>query len=294
MTDDYPSDWNKRRKLVYRRDNYQCQRCGRRGGSRGNAELHAHHIRPKSKGGSHQLTNLTTVCQQCHSNIHGRPVGRGSSPSSSSTGTPGDGFVAFIVWLMLYMLGGGLFGVAAPWIFVELLDEWLFLTLIFWVIFYLWLKGYSLPWYSGDWWTNVGKRIGERGVILLLIVGNLLGIIGIIGILTKQDSIYSLMCLVAASILLLLLKIMYELSKESEYSESLTEDEWENCKDELKTEDSIIYFCSDCKQVVKRSGWRGVYQHYKHCNIPSERPEPLSEDQWEKIKHELKATDPND
>ncbi|WP_143417642.1 HNH endonuclease, partial [Halobacterium hubeiense] len=60
MGDGYPSDWDSRRRRGYRRDNYRCQRCGRSGGPRGNAELHAHHKTPKSRGGSHELHNLTT------------------------------------------------------------------------------------------------------------------------------------------------------------------------------------------------------------------------------------------
>jgi len=31
MGKDYPSDWNSRRKKVYKRDNYRCQKCGSRG-----------------------------------------------------------------------------------------------------------------------------------------------------------------------------------------------------------------------------------------------------------------------
>lgn len=84
---DYPSDWNSRRKDVYRRDGYACQNCGRSGGSQGHAELHAHHIVPKSKGGSHSKTNLVTVCKQCHTAIHGNsdaPMKGGSAPGRSS------------------------------------------------------------------------------------------------------------------------------------------------------------------------------------------------------------------
>lgn len=70
MGNEYPSDWNRRRKKVYRRDNYTCQNCGRRGGPHGNYELNAHHIVPKSKGGSHALSNLKTLCRGCHDAIH--------------------------------------------------------------------------------------------------------------------------------------------------------------------------------------------------------------------------------
>lgn len=70
MSDGYPSDWNSRRKKVYKRDNYTCQNCGRQGGPHGNAELHAHHKVPKSKGGSHDLNNLKTLCTYCHDAVH--------------------------------------------------------------------------------------------------------------------------------------------------------------------------------------------------------------------------------
>ncbi|WP_435177948.1 HNH endonuclease [Halorussus sp. AFM4] len=85
MTRDYPSDWDKRRKAVYRRDSYQCQHCGAQGGPRGNTELHAHHVVPKSRGGSHNPNNLTTLCQQCHSQVHGRPVGSKSGQNQQRT-----------------------------------------------------------------------------------------------------------------------------------------------------------------------------------------------------------------
>jgi len=110
MNDDYPRDWNQRRKLVYKRDNYQCQNCGRQGGRRGNAELHAHHIVPKSKGGSHQTSNLTTVCQHCHSQIHGRTIGGTNrrTTSSTSTGTSytgsNYGFNAILIWWAFLLL----------------------------------------------------------------------------------------------------------------------------------------------------------------------------------------------
>ncbi len=70
MGDGYPSDWDSRRKAVYRRDDYQCRNCGRQGGPHGDAELHAHHIVPKSKGGSDELSNLATLCGECHNEAH--------------------------------------------------------------------------------------------------------------------------------------------------------------------------------------------------------------------------------
>lgn len=71
MARGYPDDWNRRRKRVYKRDNWTCQTCGRKGWRKGNAELHAHHILPKSKGGGHQLSNLVTLCDRCHAEYHG-------------------------------------------------------------------------------------------------------------------------------------------------------------------------------------------------------------------------------
>ncbi|XVH33884.1 HNH endonuclease (plasmid) [Haloferacaceae archaeon DSL9] len=73
----YPPDWDRRRKAVYKRDNYTCKirGCNARGGRFGNAELHCHHIIPKSRGGSHNLDNLMTLCAQCHSAVHGYPIG---------------------------------------------------------------------------------------------------------------------------------------------------------------------------------------------------------------------------
>ena len=103
MGQDYPSDWDTRRKKVYKRDNYTCQNCGARRGPKGNAELHAHHIVPKSNGGSHKLSNLQTVCSACHNAVHGdvtAPTGR-SSASRNSSGRRG-----ILWWLFAAPIGG--------------------------------------------------------------------------------------------------------------------------------------------------------------------------------------------
>ncbi|NGM71323.1 HNH endonuclease [Natronolimnobius sp. AArcel1] len=71
-TQDYPPDWDRRRRQVYARDDHQCQNCRRRGGPYGDVELHAHHIVPKSRGGVHRLENLVTVCKPCHDAVHSR------------------------------------------------------------------------------------------------------------------------------------------------------------------------------------------------------------------------------
>ena len=72
MSSDYPPDWNSKRKNVYQRDNQECQNCGVSGGQHGRAELHAHHIVPKSRGGTHEKSNLITLCKDCHNTVHSK------------------------------------------------------------------------------------------------------------------------------------------------------------------------------------------------------------------------------
>lgn len=96
MSKQYPSDWDRRRKKVYQRDNYTCQNCGVRGGPKGEYELHAHHIVPKSKGGTHKISNLKTMCEYCHSAIHNdvmAPTARKREPPTfqSRSGAGADG-----------------------------------------------------------------------------------------------------------------------------------------------------------------------------------------------------------
>ena len=79
VDNDYPADWDARRKKAYRRDDYTCQNCGAEGGPHGDVELHAHHIVPKSRGGSHSLNNLTTLCYSCHNAVHDHHIPRQTS-----------------------------------------------------------------------------------------------------------------------------------------------------------------------------------------------------------------------
>lgn len=74
----YPSNWESIRRRILRRDEYRCQNqdCATQGGPRSNVELHVHHKTPLSDGGSHSPTNLITLCQSCHSDHHGWPIGR--------------------------------------------------------------------------------------------------------------------------------------------------------------------------------------------------------------------------
>lgn len=83
--DRYPPDWDQRRQQVYKRDDYQCQRCGARGGPYGDLELHCHHITSISDGGSHELSNLTTLCWRCHDTVHDHHIPKMSDVRSSGT-----------------------------------------------------------------------------------------------------------------------------------------------------------------------------------------------------------------
>lgn len=69
MTISLPKDWDNRRKDVYERDNYTCANC-EANGNQPSVQLHAHHIVPRQKGGSHKLSNLKTLCSRCHLAIH--------------------------------------------------------------------------------------------------------------------------------------------------------------------------------------------------------------------------------
>lgn len=42
-----------------------CVRCGTTSG------LQAHHVKRRSQGGTHEVSNLIAVCPECHSWIHG-------------------------------------------------------------------------------------------------------------------------------------------------------------------------------------------------------------------------------
>lgn len=66
----YPPDWDRRRRAAYARDEYTCQNCGAKGGAHGDAELHAHHIVPALRGGTHDPENLTALCRDCHHAVH--------------------------------------------------------------------------------------------------------------------------------------------------------------------------------------------------------------------------------
>jgi hypothetical protein len=85
----YSSDWSELSSRVKKRDGYKCQKCGGMGAPDGNADLHAHHIRPKSKGGSDEMDNLITLCRSCHEREHGHSI-ESSGTRKSSVDSPAD------------------------------------------------------------------------------------------------------------------------------------------------------------------------------------------------------------
>jgi 5-methylcytosine-specific restriction endonuclease McrA len=54
------------RKRALKRDEYTCQNCGKT-----NGELEAHHVVPISNGGRDRLSNIVTLCEECHKAAHG-------------------------------------------------------------------------------------------------------------------------------------------------------------------------------------------------------------------------------
>ena len=68
------------RRLVFRRDGWKCQVCGRhpkaRDERRLSGQLHLDHIVPWSAGGSDRTDNLRTLCHECNMDRGNRVTGR--------------------------------------------------------------------------------------------------------------------------------------------------------------------------------------------------------------------------
>ena len=64
----YPENWQRLRWFIFKRDNYTCQYCGRTNLRHPNC----HHIRPLGYGGNNHSSNLITVCDRCHKELHMR------------------------------------------------------------------------------------------------------------------------------------------------------------------------------------------------------------------------------
>lgn len=61
----YPPDWDERRQLLIDAKGSACSNCGTA------SHLHVHHVKPLSKGGGNELSNLIMLCENCHSEAHG-------------------------------------------------------------------------------------------------------------------------------------------------------------------------------------------------------------------------------
>lgn len=57
------NDWWSIRKKVLERDNYKCVKCGQ-------PAQEVHHLIPLSKGGTTTLSNLISLCKDCHDRQH--------------------------------------------------------------------------------------------------------------------------------------------------------------------------------------------------------------------------------
>jgi len=51
--------------MVFKKDNFTCQYCGR-SPRQHNIVLELEHIKPIAKGGDYSLNNLTTACEECN------------------------------------------------------------------------------------------------------------------------------------------------------------------------------------------------------------------------------------
>lgn len=60
------SNWNTIRQLVWKRDAFTCQRCGKQKGEVPLKKLYAHHIIPYKLTKDNSLPNLITLCLPCH------------------------------------------------------------------------------------------------------------------------------------------------------------------------------------------------------------------------------------
>ena len=59
-----PLFWETFKSECFARDNHTCQQCGSK------KRLECHHIIPVVNGGTNELSNLITLCHDCHSKAH--------------------------------------------------------------------------------------------------------------------------------------------------------------------------------------------------------------------------------
>ncbi len=113
----YPPDWDQRRRHVYDRDGYTCQNCGAQGAPYGDAELHVHHVVGVSSGGTHEPSNLVTLCADCHTATHNASItaptaeratlSPAASSRSGSTWSQRNGWWWIHALLLVFTIGLG-------------------------------------------------------------------------------------------------------------------------------------------------------------------------------------------
>ncbi len=73
----YGAEWESDiRPRILLRDNYTCCKCYIRLPPPFHKYLHVHHKHRYVKSGSHASHNLETLCVDCHSNEHGKSLGK--------------------------------------------------------------------------------------------------------------------------------------------------------------------------------------------------------------------------
>lgn len=89
-----------RKQLVRERDGHKCTNCSRH---QSDVEaLDVHHVVPLGQGGSWLLSNMTTLCRECHDAVHGEgaaPTVRWCS-TRNMTDDEFDGYNTFIQGLI--------------------------------------------------------------------------------------------------------------------------------------------------------------------------------------------------
>ena len=70
--------YSSRRSAILHRDNYTCQRCGKK-----NCRLEVHHIKFRRNGGTDDEENLITLCKECHDGVHTGTIFLNKKPKKS-------------------------------------------------------------------------------------------------------------------------------------------------------------------------------------------------------------------
>ena len=81
------------RESVFKRDNYTCVECG---GKPPQVVLHCDHIIPVSQGGTDELSNLQTLCEQCNlskSNSYWESIAPHSNSSEQSSSSQSEDLI---------------------------------------------------------------------------------------------------------------------------------------------------------------------------------------------------------